>query len=134
MALLDEECFFPKATDKSFTEKLHIAHTQHSKFFKTDFRGQADFAIMHYAGKVDYSASQWLMKNMDPLNENVVGLLQSSGDSFVANIWKDGESFVWFSSVSLSFSTCDSCLVIENQFFSENSKIKFSQFPIPQPR
>ncbi|CAL8123296.1 unnamed protein product [Orchesella dallaii] len=91
LALLDEECWFPKATDKSFTEKLVSAHTQHSKFMKTDFRGQADFAVVHYAGKVDYSANQWLMKNMDPLNENVVQLLQAGSDPFVTLIWKDAE-------------------------------------------
>ncbi|XP_059059196.1 myosin heavy chain, non-muscle [Achroia grisella] len=91
MALLDEECWFPKATDKSFVEKLVSAHSVHPKFMKTDFRGVADFAIIHYAGKVDYSAAQWLMKNMDPLNENVVSLLQNSQDPFVCHIWKDAE-------------------------------------------
>ncbi|XP_041978089.1 myosin heavy chain, non-muscle isoform X2 [Aricia agestis] len=91
MALLDEECWFPKATDKTFVEKLVSAHSVHPKFVKTDFRGIADFAIIHYAGKVDYSAAQWLMKNMDPLNENVVSLLQSSQDPFVCHIWKDAE-------------------------------------------
>jgi myosin protein heavy chain len=40
--------------------------------------------------QVDYSASQWLMKNMDPLNENVVSLMQNSSDPFVSAIWKDG--------------------------------------------
>lgn len=53
--------------------------------------GVSDFAVMHYAGKVDYSASKWLMKNMDPLNENVVSLLQNSQDPFVVHIWKDAE-------------------------------------------
>lgn len=91
MALLDEECWFPKATDKSFVDKLVSAHSQHPKFMKTDFRGIADFAIVHYAGRVDYSATKWLMKNMDPLNENVVSLLQASQDPFVINIWKDAE-------------------------------------------
>ncbi|KAG7303055.1 hypothetical protein JYU34_013074 [Plutella xylostella] len=91
MALLDEECWFPKATDKTFVEKLVSAHSVHPKFMKTDFRGASDFAIIHYAGKVDYSAAQWLMKNMDPLNENVVSLLQSSQDPFVCHIWKDAE-------------------------------------------
>ncbi|XP_073974328.1 myosin heavy chain 10 isoform X3 [Rhodnius prolixus] len=91
MALLDEECWFPKATDKTFVEKLVGAHSVHPKFLKTDFRGVADFAIVHYAGKVDYSAAQWLMKNMDPLNENVVSLLQNSQDAFVVHIWKDAE-------------------------------------------
>ncbi|XP_039754036.1 myosin heavy chain, non-muscle isoform X1 [Pararge aegeria] len=91
MALLDEECWFPKATDKTFVEKLVASHSVHPKFMKTDFRGVADFAIIHYAGKVDYSAAQWLMKNMDPLNENVVSCLQSSQDPFVCHIWKDAE-------------------------------------------
>ncbi len=31
------------------------------------------------------------MKNMDPLNDNVVALLQTSSDSFTREIWKDGE-------------------------------------------
>lgn len=91
MALLDEECWFPKATDKSFVEKLISAHSVHPKFMKTDFRGVADFAIVHYAGRVEYSAEKWLMKNMDPLNENVVSLLQNSQDNFVVQIWKDAE-------------------------------------------
>ncbi|XP_065073344.1 myosin heavy chain, non-muscle isoform X1 [Ochlerotatus camptorhynchus] len=91
MALLDEECWFPKATDKTFVEKLATAHTMHPKFMKTDFRGVADFAVVHYAGKVDYSATKWLMKNMDPLNENIVSLLQGSQDPFVCQIWKDAE-------------------------------------------
>lgn len=91
LALLDEECWFPKATDKTFVEKLVSAHSLHPKFYKVDFRGTGDFSIMHYAGKVDYSAAQWLMKNMDPLNENIVTLLQSSLDPFVVQIWKDGK-------------------------------------------
>ena len=40
--------------------------------------------------QVDYSAEQWLLKNMDPLNENVVQLLQCSQDEFIKMIWKDG--------------------------------------------
>ncbi|KAL8616918.1 hypothetical protein ACOMHN_041837 [Nucella lapillus] len=90
-ALLDEECWFPKATDKTFVDKLLGQHTTHPKFQKPDFRADAHFSILHYADKVDYSADQWLMKNMDPLNENVVSILQSSTDSFVASIWKDAD-------------------------------------------
>ena len=40
---------------------------------------------------MNYSAAQWLMKNMDPLNENIVQYLQASQDPFVTHIWKDGE-------------------------------------------
>jgi myosin heavy subunit len=31
------------------------------------------------------------MKNMDPLNDNVVALLQASSDPFTREIWKDGK-------------------------------------------
>ena len=61
------------------------------QFAKTDFRGEADFSVLHYAGRVDYSARKWLMKNMDPLNENIVQQLRQSQDQFVSTIWKDGE-------------------------------------------
>lgn len=40
---------------------------------------------------MDYKADEWLMKNMDPLNDNVATLLHQSSDRFVAELWKDGE-------------------------------------------
>merc|ERR1719342_1922640 len=89
--LCDEECWFPKATDKTFTEKLTNSHAAHPKFVKSDFKSDADFSILHYAGQVNYSAAKWLMKNMDPLNENIVQYLQNSQDPFVCHIWKDAE-------------------------------------------
>uniref|UniRef100_A0A183BXB8 Myosin motor domain-containing protein n=1 Tax=Globodera pallida TaxID=36090 RepID=A0A183BXB8_GLOPA len=91
LALLDEQCIFPKATDKSLVEKLIAHHEKHPKFVVPEMRSKSDFAVVHYAGRVDYSADQWLMKNMDPLNENVVQLMQNSADPFVASIWKDAE-------------------------------------------
>uniref|UniRef100_A0AC35U3J5 Myosin motor domain-containing protein n=1 Tax=Rhabditophanes sp. KR3021 TaxID=114890 RepID=A0AC35U3J5_9BILA len=91
LALLDEQCLFPKATDRSLVEKLAHNHEKHSKFLIPEMRAKSDFAIIHYAGRVDYSADQWLMKNMDPLNENVVSLMQNSSDVFVSSIWKDAE-------------------------------------------
>ncbi|TMS36883.1 hypothetical protein L596_003949 [Steinernema carpocapsae] len=91
LALLDEQCLFPKATDKSLVEKLLLNHEKHPKFLVPEMRSKSDFAVVHYAGRVDYSADQWLMKNMDPLNENVVSLFNNSSDPFVVNIWKDAE-------------------------------------------
>jgi myosin protein heavy chain len=98
LSLLDEECWFPKATDRTYVDKLINAHAQHPKFGKPNYKAPADFSIIHYAGKVEYSAEQWLMKNMDPLNDNVVALLQTSNDPFTREIWKDGKMifFVFF--------------------------------------
>uniref|UniRef100_A0A8C0XPS7 Myosin-9 n=1 Tax=Castor canadensis TaxID=51338 RepID=A0A8C0XPS7_CASCN len=91
LALLDEECWFPKATDKSFVEKVVQEQGTHPKFQKPkQLKDKADFCIIHYAGKVDYKADEWLMKNMDPLNDNIATLLHQSSDKFVSELWKDG--------------------------------------------
>ncbi|XP_040187066.1 myosin-10 isoform X2 [Rana temporaria] len=90
LALLDEECWFPKATDKTFVDKLVQEQGTHSKFQRPrQLKDKADFCIIHYAGRVDYKADEWLMKNMDPLNDNVATLLHQSTDKFVGELWKD---------------------------------------------
>lgn len=101
LALLDEECWFPKATDKSFVEKVVQEQGTHSKFQKPkQLKDKADFCIMHYAGKVDYKADEWLMKNMDPLNDNIATLLNQSSDRFVSELWKDVDRIVGLDQVA----------------------------------
>ncbi|XP_004065556.1 myosin-9 isoform X2 [Oryzias latipes] len=101
LALLDEECWFPKATDKSFVEKVAQEQGNHPKFQKPKkLKDDADFCIIHYAGKVDYKANEWLMKNMDPLNESVATLLNQSTDKFTADLWKDVDRIVGLDKVA----------------------------------
>lgn len=101
LALLDEECWFPKATDKTFVDKLVQEQGTHSKFQKPrQLKDKADFCIIHYAGRVDYKADEWLMKNMDPLNDNVATLLHQSTDKFVAELWKDVDRIVGLDQVA----------------------------------
>ncbi|XP_067457464.1 myosin-10 isoform X5 [Thunnus thynnus] len=101
LALLDEECWFPRATDRSFVDKLSGEQGSHPKFFKSKQpRGEADFSIIHYAGKVDYKADDWLVKNMDPLNDNVASLLHQSSDHFVSELWKEVDRIVGLDQVS----------------------------------
>lgn len=49
---------------------------------------QASWCV--YLFQVDYKADEWLMKNMDPLNDNIATLLHQSSDKFVSELWKDG--------------------------------------------
>uniref|UniRef100_A0A8C3AQ00 Myosin heavy chain 10 n=1 Tax=Cyclopterus lumpus TaxID=8103 RepID=A0A8C3AQ00_CYCLU len=101
LALLDEECWFPKATDKTFIDKVLQEQGTHTKFQKPrQLKDKADFCIFHYAGKVDYKADEWLMKNMDPLNDNVATLLHQSTDKFVAELWKDVDRIVGLDQVA----------------------------------
>lgn len=63
LALLDEECWFPKATDKTFVEKLVQEQGSHSKFQKPrQLKDKADFCIIHYAGKVRAGELDYLVK------------------------------------------------------------------------
>ncbi|XP_068100869.1 myosin-11 isoform X2 [Hyperolius riggenbachi] len=95
LALLDEECWFPKATDVSFVEKLMQEQGNHIKFQRPkQLKDKTIFSLLHYAGKVDYDATSWLTKNMDPLNDNVTSLLNQSVDKFVADLWKDVDRIV----------------------------------------
>ncbi|XP_061761638.1 myosin-11-like isoform X1 [Nerophis ophidion] len=97
LALLDEECWFPKATDNSFVDKLLNTHSGHVKFSKPkQHKDKMMFTVLHYAGKVDYNAASWLTKNMDPLNDNVTSLLSNSSSNFIQDLWKDGQSLDLF--------------------------------------
>jgi len=85
LSILEEECMFPKATDKTFLEKLFSNHMGKSPNFGKPLRtrkGGADahFEMYHYAGAVPYNTNGWLDKNKDPLNETVVALLEQSKD------------------------------------------------------
>ncbi|XP_048408721.1 myosin-11 isoform X1 [Stegostoma tigrinum] len=101
LSLLDEECWFPKATDKSFVEKVVQELGNHTKFAKPkQLKDKGDFCIVHYAGKVPYNAGNWLTKNMDPLNDNVASLLNQSSDKYVAELWRDVDRIVGLDQVA----------------------------------
>uniref|UniRef100_A0A671P0C7 Myosin-10-like n=1 Tax=Sinocyclocheilus anshuiensis TaxID=1608454 RepID=A0A671P0C7_9TELE len=101
LALLDEECWFPRATDHSFVDKLSAEQGSHSKFMRPrQLKEEADFSIIHYAGKVDYKADEWLIKNMDPLNDNIASLLHQSSDPFISELWREVERIVGLDQVS----------------------------------
>merc|ERR1740129_2191455 len=69
-AILEEESLFPKATDKSFEEKLKAALGKLPIFLKPASKAVKffHFLVSHYAGIVDYNVTNWLEKNKDPLN------------------------------------------------------------------
>ncbi len=88
LSILEEECIVPKATDKTFVEKLYNNHLgKHPQFGKAKpAKGKAEshFEIHHYAGSVPYTATGWLEKNKDPINTTVyVSLMGAIGISYV---------------------------------------------------
>ena len=92
LAILEEESLFPKATDKSFEEKLKSTHLGKSTAFakpcsKTD--EEAHFAVIHYAGIVSYNVTAWLDKNKDPVNDTLVDVLKRSTNELLVFLWLD---------------------------------------------
>jgi myosin protein heavy chain len=85
---LDEDSVMPKATDKSFTEKLHSLWDRKTPKYRASRLGQG-FILTHYAAEVEYSTEGWLEKNKDPLNDNVTRLLAASTDNHVAALFAD---------------------------------------------
>lgn len=85
---LDEDCVMPKATDKSFTEKLNSLWDKKSQKYRPSRLGQG-FILTHYAAEVEYSTDGWLEKNKDPLNDNLTRLLAASADPHIANLFAD---------------------------------------------
>ncbi|KAK7890347.1 class II myosin [Exophiala xenobiotica] len=85
---LDEDSVMPKATDKSFTDKLHSLWEKKTPKYASAKTRQG-FILTHYAAEVEYSTEGWLEKNKDPLNDNLTRLLAASKDVHVANLFSD---------------------------------------------
>merc|ERR1712013_737873 len=91
-AILEEESLFPKATDKSFEEKLKASLGKLPIFLKPQSKTDkhAHFALSHYAGIVSYNVTGWLEKNKDPVNDSVVEVLKSTSScKLLVHLWRD---------------------------------------------
>merc|ERR1711981_1075076 len=90
-AILEEESLFPKATDKSFEEKLKASLGKLPIFLKPASKTDknAHFGVSHYAGTVSYNVTGWLEKNKDPVNETVVELLKNASNALLVHLWRD---------------------------------------------
>jgi len=91
-AILEEESLFPKATDKSFEEKLKASLGKLPIFLKPQSKTDkhAHFALNHYAGIVSYNVTGWLEKNKDPVNDTVVEVMKStSSNTLLVHLWRE---------------------------------------------
>merc|ERR1712055_814719 len=91
-AILEEESLFPKATDKSFEEKLKASLGKLPVFLKPQSKTDknAHFAISHYAGIVSCNVTNWLEKNKDPVNDTVVEIMKSTSTcKLLVHLWLD---------------------------------------------
>lgn len=85
---LDEDSVMPRATDKTFTEKLNSLWERKTPKYKPSRLSQG-FILTHYAADVEYLTEGWLDKNKDPLNDNITRLLAESSDKHVSALFAD---------------------------------------------
>jgi myosin-3 len=88
LSLLDEECSFPKATDQTFIDKIEAKFAGHESYRKPEkSRGYPAFGIQHFAGLVEYNATNFLEKNRDNLAGGITELMQESKVDLVADVF-----------------------------------------------
>eukprot|EP00741_Cyanophora_paradoxa_P018970 tig00021108_g18313.t1 len=88
--LLDEECVFPKASDRTFAAKVQKTH-QGNRYFDKPRMSSTAFTVKHYAGDVIYETAGFLEKNKDSLHPDTIKLMQQLQWQFVAGLFPAAE-------------------------------------------
>jgi len=97
--LLDEESKVPKASDATFTTKLHSAHKDHFRlqlprkskmsYYKT-LKDDEGFIVRHFAGAVCYNTKDFIDKNNDALTVDLAFMMDGSKDPFIRELFVPG--------------------------------------------
>ncbi|KAH8271071.1 hypothetical protein KR018_006777, partial [Drosophila ironensis] len=87
MSLIDEESKFPKGTDHTLLEKLHVQHGNRSIYVKGKTTQTSLFGIRHYAGVVMYNPLGFLEKNRDSFSGDLRALVQRSANKYLVDIF-----------------------------------------------
>ncbi|KAK3289251.1 hypothetical protein CYMTET_3312 [Cymbomonas tetramitiformis] len=97
LAVLDEQCRFPKSTPETLALKLCQEHAkpgkENARFVKPK-RSQVQFTLKHYAGDVTYDTESFIEKNKDFVVAEHQNILQASGSEMVKTLFpppEDGE-------------------------------------------
>eukprot|EP00013_Stygamoeba_regulata_P008304 CAMPEP_0177668838 /NCGR_PEP_ID=MMETSP0447-20121125/23035_1 /TAXON_ID=0 /ORGANISM="Stygamoeba regulata, Strain BSH-02190019" /LENGTH=1404 /DNA_ID=CAMNT_0019175493 /DNA_START=15 /DNA_END=4229 /DNA_ORIENTATION=+ len=89
LALLDEECKFPKASDKTYVEKCTSNFANKHPNYEAFRMKPLCFKVNHYAGEVTYDTTTWLDKNRDELSQSLMDCIRSSKSHFVIDLFKE---------------------------------------------
>ncbi|TMW39593.1 hypothetical protein DOY81_015327, partial [Sarcophaga bullata] len=87
MSLIDEESKFPKGTDQTLLEKLHVQHGNRSIYVKPKSSQNSIFGIRHYAGVVMYNTHGFLEKNRDSFSMDLAEMIQKSKNKFLKDVF-----------------------------------------------
>jgi myosin-5 len=93
LAMIDDECRLPKASDEKLAGRMYKAYGSNPRFSATvpqkrDFK----FCINHYAGLVEYSTITFVEKNKDELPKEAANVMQSSKNKLLTMIFASDHS------------------------------------------
>jgi len=93
VAMLNEEGKVAQGSDEKFVNKLGSVFGEDPNFSKPKVGKdkEVQFSIKHYAGSVLYTATGWLERNKDAVSDDVIQLLAESGNSILAECFKEPE-------------------------------------------
>lgn len=87
LSILDDQCRAPGTTDKTFINDIYQKLSRHNRFQANRRQiGSRKFAIVHYAGTVEYGSKGFVEKNRDDLPKEATELLLSSSNKFVQTL------------------------------------------------
>ena len=86
-SVLDEQCRLPMRTDQTFAKAVHDS-CENNEFYVASQMQQSKglFAIVHYAGEVEYDSSGFIVKNKDELPKGTFELLTSSSVDLLSEL------------------------------------------------
>ena len=91
--ILDDQCRIPNPTDKRFVAQVFRDMSSHRLFLANSaLELQSKFSIVHYAGHVEYSAENFIVKNIDNLPPETGKTLVASSNSLLVDICGGGSS------------------------------------------
>lgn len=89
MALIDEESKFPKGTDSTLLNKLHLTHVKDENYIydQRTINASTTFCINHFAGPVCYETKGFLEKNRDTFSADLVQIISCSKNKFLNKLF-----------------------------------------------
>ncbi|XP_023813712.1 unconventional myosin-XV-like [Oryzias latipes] len=86
LRILDDQSYFPQATDHTFLQKCHYHHGNNPLYMKPKMP-IPEFTIKHFAGQVTYQVYKFLDKNHDQVRQDVLELFIQSRNKMVSNLF-----------------------------------------------
>jgi myosin heavy subunit len=84
---VDEECILPKGSDSALIYKMNKNYNNCGIYSTSKISTHNKFTIEHFAGKIEYNIDNFIKKNMDKVNTDI---LKYIGTIFSDNIKKTG--------------------------------------------